>query len=60
MPVLYLAICIDGGEDISGFEVFVLWSPANVGEWGFALIGDCTGDIFLFQIEDLNRSIVAS
>ena len=60
MPVLYLAVCVDGSEDVSGFEVLVFGSPADVREWGFTLIRDGACDVFLFQVEDLDGSIVTS
>lgn len=60
MPVLDLAVCIDCSEDVSGFEVLIFGSPAYVREWGFALIRYRACDVFLFQVENLDGSIVPS
>ena len=60
MPILNFSICIGRGENVLGFEVFILWSPADVGEWGFIFIGNGAGDVLLLQVEDLDCSIVTS
>ena len=60
MPVLDFSVGIGGGENVLGLEVLVLGSPADVREWGFALIGNSACGILFLQVEDLDSSIIAS
>ena len=60
MPVLDFSVGIGGGENVLGLEVLILGSPADVREWGFALIGNSACGILFLQVEDLDGSIIAS
>ena len=59
VPVLYFSLGVGSGEYVSSFEVVVLGAPEDVREGYFVLVGDGIGEVFLFDVEDLDSTVFA-